>query len=149
MSIEHATQGTVPPAQAAAALPVAAAKLISELKVLRAAANWGAIAAKLRPVIASFGLSRSVRLAGIGEALPEELMMVGKASTGGPSRRDIVKFAKEALEPVAKGMRASIGDAVVGFRGSLATGIKFKTKGLFTSADFDVDAFVISDDLAK
>jgi hypothetical protein len=36
----------------------------------------------------------------------------------------------------------------LGYRGSLATGVKFKTGGPFDPTDFDVDAFIVSDKLA-
>lgn len=40
-------------------------------------------------------------------------------------------------------------DAKIGYRGSLATGTKFSTGGDFDPNDFDVDAFIVSDELAS
>ena len=40
-------------------------------------------------------------------------------------------------------------DAEVGYRGSLVTGIKYKSKTPFDVNDFDVDAFIVSDKLAS
>ncbi|MEP6750033.1 MAG: hypothetical protein ABJB86_20000, partial [Bacteroidota bacterium] len=39
--------------------------------------------------------------------------------------------------------------AIVGYRGSLATGVKYKTGAPFNPLDFDVDGFIVSDKLAK
>jgi filamentous hemagglutinin len=38
-------------------------------------------------------------------------------------------------------------DAKIGYRGSLATGTKYSTGGAFDPKDWDVDAFIVSDEL--
>jgi len=40
-------------------------------------------------------------------------------------------------------------DAKIGYRGSLATGIKYESQKPFDPSDFDVDAFIVSDKLAE
>ncbi len=39
-------------------------------------------------------------------------------------------------------------DAKIGYRGSLSTGVKHSKGGPFDPTDFDVDAFIVSDELA-
>jgi len=62
------------------------------------------------------------------------------------TRAEIISMAEDALEPLTK----QFPDAEVGFRGSLARGTKGKHKGggPFDPTDYDVDAFIVSDDLA-
>ena len=62
------------------------------------------------------------------------------------TRSDIMSQADEALEPLAE----RLPDAKVGYRGSLARGTKgaHKGGGPFDPANYDVDALVVSDDLA-
>ncbi len=64
----------------------------------------------------------------------------------------LVKMEPE-LEASARNIRAIASDAVVGFRGSMATGRKFdkiarKPGDVFNPTNFDLDAFIVSDKLA-
>lgn len=70
----------------------------------------------------------------------------GKAAGNAPNKVGIIAQADEALSPLAK----QFPDAKVGFRGSLARGTKgpHKGGGPFDPTDFDVDAFIVSDELA-
>ncbi len=62
------------------------------------------------------------------------------------AREQILSQADEALAPLAK----QFPDAQVGIRGSLARGTKgpHKANAPFDPGNFDVDAFIVSDDLA-
>ncbi len=61
-------------------------------------------------------------------------------------RAETISKADDALAPLAK----QFPDARAGFRGSLARGTKGARKGggPFDPTNFDVDAFIVSDDLA-
>lgn len=59
---------------------------------------------------------------------------------------DIVK--KNTASKISK-IKSLASGSKIGYRGSLATGIKFSTGGPFDPDDFDVDAFIVSDALAQ
>jgi hypothetical protein len=46
-------------------------------------------------------------------------------------------------------MKSIAQDAVVGYCGSVASGIRYSTRGPFDPTDFDLDRFIVSDELAK
>lgn len=99
----------------------------------------------------------------------------GAASSGQVSRRSYKDLAKATRNRLTNGLQKaaqkrlftiskSIDDmisgeistiksfdpeAIVGYRGSLATGTKFKSGKPFNPADFDVDAFIVSDKLSN
>lgn len=62
---------------------------------------------------------------------------------------DAVAAVDELIKPQISKLKAVYPDVKMGYRGSLATGKKFSTGGLFDPSDWDVDAFIVSDDLAK
>jgi hypothetical protein len=65
------------------------------------------------------------------------------------NNRDAIISLVEKYLANAKGTIAGYDkDAKIGYRGSLATGTKFKSQKPFDPADFDVDAFIVSDKLA-
>ncbi len=71
-----------------------------------------------------------------------------KALKGADEAVKIVSKVEELLTSAKKQVKALDSDAIVGFRGSLATGKKFKSGKDFDPTDFDVDAFIVSDKLA-
>jgi len=74
----------------------------------------------------------------------EYRLMADEAASVLASRQ---RLASEALAPLAKEFQG----ARIGFRGSLARGAKGPHKGgaPFDPANFDVDAFIVSDELAS
>lgn len=60
-----------------------------------------------------------------------------------------VKHVDDLLKSKMSKLKKIYPDAKIGYRGSLATGIKHSTQGPFDPKDFDVDAFIVSDELAK
>jgi len=64
------------------------------------------------------------------------------------SKGGITSFVDDALGSVKSTITSLDQNAVVGYRGSLASGVKFKTGGPFDPTNFDVDAFIVSDKLA-
>lgn len=67
-----------------------------------------------------------------------------------PSREEIVKDLGDVVQPHLEAISQLDEDALVGFRGSLARGFKGPHKGNapFDPQSFDVDAFIVSDELA-
>ncbi len=65
------------------------------------------------------------------------------------TRRAIISTVDDLLKGSLKSVKALDQEAIVGYRGSLATGEKYSTGARFDPSDFDVDAFIVSDDLAK
>jgi RHS repeat-associated protein len=71
------------------------------------------------------------------------------------TREEIQGIVEEVLRPAAEDIRSKVPGAQVGYRGSLATGMKGPHKVgprgerlPFDPQDFDVDAFIVSDELA-
>ncbi|WP_039135598.1 hypothetical protein, partial [Flavihumibacter sp. ZG627] len=64
------------------------------------------------------------------------------------TRRAIISTVDDLLKGVVNSVKALDQEAMIGYRGSLATGEKYKTGARFDPADFDVDAFIVSDQLA-
>jgi RHS repeat-associated protein len=63
-------------------------------------------------------------------------------------REDMLQSALDVLKGHDSEIRQVFGEDVqYGVRGSLSTGVKYKTGGPFNPSDFDIDAFVISKDL--
>lgn len=54
----------------------------------------------------------------------------------------------DLIKPQISKLKITYPDAQMGYRGSLATGKKYSTGGPFDPTDWDVDAFIVSDDLA-
>ena len=64
------------------------------------------------------------------------------------SREEILQRALEILEYHDQDIRAVFGEDIqYGIRGSLSTGIRFSSGDPFDPTNFDVDAFVISQDV--
>ncbi|HEY2495000.1 MAG TPA: hypothetical protein VGI33_19085, partial [Paenibacillus sp.] len=72
---------------------------------------------------------------------------MGKAQT----RTDIMNTVQDTLSPAVQKIKELDPNAMVGYRGSLATGKKGPHKGNapFDPTDFDIDAFIVSDKLAS
>ena len=66
------------------------------------------------------------------------------------TREEILVIVDNILTPYIKKIKEMDPDAKVGYRGSLATGVKGPHKGNapFDPNDFDIDAFIVSDKLA-
>jgi hypothetical protein len=58
---------------------------------------------------------------------------------------DAVREVELLLQDKIKRIKKIYPDAKIGYRGSLATGVKYKTGQPFNPKDWDVDAFIISD----
>lgn len=82
--------------------------------------------------IGEFKLTRAAWLA-IGRLSARERIAAGIEIAMSKSIKEITDLDSKAL---------------IGYRGSLATGTKFSTGAPFTAKDFDVDAFIVSDKLA-
>ena len=65
------------------------------------------------------------------------------------ARLGVLNKLEQPLAASARQIRSIASDAMVGFRGSLATGVKHSTGGPFDPTDFDLDAFIVSDKLAR
>lgn len=65
------------------------------------------------------------------------------------TRGAIVSKVDDLLQGTVKSIKALDQDAIVGYLGSLAAGQKYNTGGRFDPTDFDVDAFIVSDQLAR
>ena len=84
---------------------------------------------------------------------------VNKGNTDGSSegtgraqtRADIINTVQDTLSPALQKIKELDPNAVVGYRGSLATGQKGEHKGYapFDPTNFDIDAFIVSDKLAE
>lgn len=59
-------------------------------------------------------------------------------------RNEIINILAKSVSSV----KTLDAEAIVGLRGSVVTGTKFKSGAPFNLADFDVDAFIVSDNLA-
>ncbi|KNY30114.1 hypothetical protein [Pseudobacteroides cellulosolvens] len=80
---------------------------------------------------------------------PDELSRIGSAAADAvASWQKIVSQVNNIMSPYVANIKRLSPDAKVGYRGSLATGIKHSTQGPFDPTDFDVDAFIVSDSLA-
>ena len=55
---------------------------------------------------------------------------------------------EQPLGDVARRIKNIADDAIVGYRGSVASGVKHSTQGSFDPNDFDLDGFIVSDKLA-
>lgn len=64
------------------------------------------------------------------------------------ARAGVMSKIEEPLGQAAQRIKNLADDAIVGYRGSVATGIKHSTQGPFNPEDFDLDAFIVSDTLA-
>jgi RHS repeat-associated protein len=64
------------------------------------------------------------------------------------ARAAVIRRVEQPLAEAAGRIRSVDPDAVVGFRGSVASGIRHSTKDLFDPATFDLDGFIVSDRLA-
>mgnify|MGYP000904694238 FL=1 len=65
------------------------------------------------------------------------------------SREAIQKKVEEIMKPYVDELKAKFPKAKIGYRGSLATGTRYKTGGPFMPDNFDVDAYIIEDNLAN
>ncbi|MFC1284995.1 T7SS effector LXG polymorphic toxin [Bacillus paralicheniformis] len=67
------------------------------------------------------------------------------------TRKEIMNTVQSKMSPAVKKIKEIDPNAKVGYRGSLATGQKGPHKGNapFDPADFDIDAFIVSDKLAS
>lgn len=75
--------------------------------------------------------------------------LIGGAGKGVLWTLDSIRTkVEELLKSKIVFITAKYPDAKIGYRGSLATGKKYKTGGPFDPNDFDVDAFIVSDKLA-
>ena len=61
---------------------------------------------------------------------------------------EAVKAVDDLIKPQISKLKKIYPDAKMGYRGSLATGKKYSTSGPFEPTDWDVDAFIVSDELA-
>ena len=84
-----------------------------------------------------------------------DLIVDRNFSSGEKGKKIIVKSWAEAVKVVDDIIKKKIDElnrlfpnSQMGYRGSLATGIKYSTKGPFDPTDWDVDAFIVSDELA-
>ncbi|MEO5684262.1 MAG: RHS repeat-associated core domain-containing protein [Chitinophagaceae bacterium] len=101
--------------------------------------TWNAFAANLAlPVLDGFSYA-----GGEGE-LAALIKNASKLTT-----RDGIVSLVDGLLSSSQVVAKLDGKAIVGYRGSLATGVKYKTGAPFNPSDFDVDAFIVSDKLAK
>lgn len=64
------------------------------------------------------------------------------------TREKIVAFV-DGLLSRSNVVKELDGKAIIGYRGSLATGVKYKAGVPFNTNDFDIDAFIVSDKLAR
>jgi hypothetical protein len=62
---------------------------------------------------------------------------------------EAVKVVDDLIKPQINSLKSLYPDAKMGYRGSLATGKKYSTGGPFDPSDWDVDAFIVSDELAS
>jgi filamentous hemagglutinin len=85
--------------------------------------------------------TEAVMGAGVPVRLGEELVI--------RSWSEAVKAVDDLIKPQIKKLKGLYPDAKMGYRGSLATGKKYSTGGPFDPLDWDVDAFIVSDELAK
>lgn len=69
-------------------------------------------------------------------------------TASGLARAGVMSKIEEPLGQAAQRIKNLADDAIVGYRGSVATGIKHSTQGPFNPDDFDLDAFIVSDTLA-
>ncbi len=69
-------------------------------------------------------------------------------TTSQVARLAALRGANPMLSSSAQRIKNQFPDAIVGIRGSLVTGKRFSTGGPFNPGDFDVDAFIVSDELA-
>jgi hypothetical protein len=75
-------------------------------------------------------------------------MLISGAAARASRRVDMVGELDGVMQPHLATIRGLDPDAVVGLRGSLASGLRSQGKGPFDPGDFDVDAFIVSDRLA-
>ncbi len=65
------------------------------------------------------------------------------------SWQEVVSAAEMYVGSYLANLRSMVRpDAIIGYRGSLATGKKYKSGGDFDHKDWDCDAFIVDDDLA-
>ncbi|QLL13731.1 RHS repeat-associated core domain-containing protein [Pseudomonas chlororaphis] len=79
----------------------------------------------------------------VGKVIPLSSTLNGK-------RAEIIEALADVVQPHIKAINQLDGYSLVGFRGSLARGRKgpHKFNAPFNPSDFDVDAFIVSDELA-
>ena len=65
------------------------------------------------------------------------------------NHKQVSKKVDEIINEDIKPIKDIDSEAIIGYRGSVATGIKFKSKKPFDPSDFDVDAFIVSDKIAS
>ena len=65
------------------------------------------------------------------------------------ARSGVTGSLEGPLGAASRRIKSIASDAVVGFRGSVASGVKHSTQCPFDPTDFDLDAFIVSDKLAK
>ena len=64
------------------------------------------------------------------------------------ARAGVMSKIEQPLGHVARRVKNIADDAIVGYRGSVASGVKHSTQGSFDPNDFDLDGFIVSDKLA-
>lgn len=64
------------------------------------------------------------------------------------SWNEAIKAVDDLIKPQINKLKNLYPDAKMGYRGSLSTGTKYSTGGPFDPTDWDVDAFIVSDNLA-
>lgn len=65
------------------------------------------------------------------------------------SRLAVQQKVEEILKPYVDELKARFPKAKIGYRGSLVTDVRYKTGGPFDPSHFDVDAYIVDDDLAN
>lgn len=95
-------------------------------------------------MLAEQGVQKGVREAATVVELPNKFVPLKAAK--GAGRDAIISRLNQVVDPaVIKNLDAN---AMVGYRGSLASGVKYEGGLPFNSSNFDVDAFIVSDKLA-
>jgi filamentous hemagglutinin len=113
----------------------------------------GATALGASPGVAN-GIATATEIAtgvglGVAAVTSEVKAVQGAGNVVVSSWNEAVTAVDNLIQPKTSQLNNLLPDAKIGYRGSLSTGTKYSTGGPFDPTDWDVDAFIVSDNLAS